>query len=606
MYRFLMRSIEIHFFSKEEMNGQSGLNSLALPLKEQFPAGSYSVLQKLPNLTLSLFLIFVIILRICLLPIMSSAQPDTAYSLNFYQKKESWYFPLLLPMFVITSILYLIFVFGFAVDWSFWFIGFIFFAEIYRIFFSLLSLICAKTLAYPHFRPQKKNMTVDVLIPTLNEPRSVVGLTVEGATKIKGVNKVYLLDDGARFEMEQLAKEFGAVYLARHSSKHAKAGNMNFGLAHSKAEFIICLDADHVPQPNFIERTLGYFDDPKLAFVQTPQSFYNTTSIQHRPVKNYPLWNEQTMFYESIQPAKNAFNAAFFCGSSAILRREAVDSVGGFATGTATEDIHTSVRIHSKGWKSLFINERLAYGLAPDDLKEYHKQRVRWGAGSLGLLFRTKDSPVILPNLTIMQRLAYINSTLAFLQGHFKLFYYLLPIYIIFSPASFLRSSFVLYLSFYIPYLAMTFWITKVYSRNTYHPLYTEQYNIANIFSNIEALKGIYKVQKKFAVAIKIKRVKENSFVFFALLGLASMMGIAEVYALGTFIIVDHLNINRLISSSLFVGLFWNTANFAVFLTFLKFLYAYNRHDRQEKNKNQVHELMGTSSPFVPFPVQLN
>lgn len=536
---------------------------------------------------------------------MLSEQPDTSYSLNFYHKKESWYFPLLLPIFIITSLVYLVFEFGYAVDWGVWFIGFIFIAEIYRIFFSVLSLICARTLTYPHFRPYKKKATVDVLIPTLNEPRSVVGLTVEGAVNIRGVNKVYLLDDGARPEMEELAKEYGAIYLARRSSQHAKAGNMNFGLAHSLAEFIICLDADHVPQPNFIERTLGYFEDSKLAFVQTPQSFYNTKSIQHRPVKKYPLWNEQTMFYESIQPAKNAFNAAFFCGSSAILRRKAVDSVGGFATGTATEDIHTSVRIHSKGWKSLFINERLAYGLAPDDLKEYHKQRVRWGAGSLGLLFRTKDSPVISPHLTIMQRLAYINSTLAFFQGHFKLFYYLLPIYIIFSPVSYLKSSFVLYLSLYLPYLVMTFWITKVYSRHTYHPLYTEQYNIANIVSNIEALKGIYKVQKKFSVAIKIKRVKENSFVFFVLLGLAFLMGLGEVYALSRFIIEYHLDLHRLIGSSLFVGLFWNTANFAVLLTFLKFLYQFNRKDKHEENKQLVHQLMGTSSPFVPLPVHL-
>ncbi len=537
---------------------------------------------------------------------MPSEQPETSYSLSFFQKKEAWYFPFLLPIFILTSLAYLIFAFGFAVDWRVWFIGFIFFAEVYRIFFSVISLICAKTLAYPHFRPAQRHATVDVLIPTLNEPRSVVGLTVEGAVKIRGVNKVFLLDDGARPEMEKLAEEFGAVYLARHSSQHAKAGNMNFGLAHSKSDFIICLDADHVPQPNFIERTLGYFDDPMLAFVQTPQSFYNTDSIQHRPVKNYPLWNEQTMFYESIQPGKNAFNAAFFCGSSAILRRAAVDSVGGFATGTATEDIHTSVRIHSKGWKTLFINERLAYGLAPDDLKEYHKQRVRWGAGSLGLLFRTKDSPAVSPNLTLMQRLAYINSTLAFLQGHFKLFYYLLPIYIIFSPVSFLKSSFIVYLSFYLPYLAMSFWITKVYSRNTYHPLYTEQYNIANIFSNIEALKGIYKVQKKFAVAIKIKRVKENSFVFFALFGLALMMGVAEAYAIGTFIVVDHLNFHRLVASTLFVGLFWNTMNFAIFLTFLKFLNDYNRTDKDEENKYKVNQLMGSSSPFAPVPVQIN
>jgi cellulose synthase/poly-beta-1,6-N-acetylglucosamine synthase-like glycosyltransferase len=529
-------------------------------------------------------------------------QAGHPYQLTFQAEKNPWYFSFLLPLYVVISFLYLYIVFGLTIDWRIWFVPLIFLAEIYRILFSLIAFLCSKTIQYPLFRPGQRNYLVDALIPTLSEPRSIVEMTTKGALAMRGVNKVYVLDDGNRPEIRQMAEELGAEYLARQSSNHAKAGNMNYGLKFSKADFVVSLDADHIPRPEFIERTIGYFDDAKLAFVQTPQSFYNINSIQHRVVKDYSLWNEQTMFYESIQPAKNTFNAAFFCGSSAILRREALDSVGGFATGTATEDIHTSVRLHSKGWKSLFINERLAFGLAAEDLKEYHKQRVRWGAGSLGLLFRTSDSPLIIKNLSVMQRLCYVNSTLAYMQGHFKLFYYLLPIYIILIPIKHLSLPVVAYLFFYLPYVVITFWIIKVYSRNTYHPLFNEQYNIANIFSNIVALKGIWKVQKKFAVAIKIKRNKENSFVFSALTGIAFLMVVAECYGVAVWIIVMHMKLDLLLESSLSLGLFWNTINLGIFLTFIYFLVTFNKKDRANADYSlKAKEVMPTISPPLPI-----
>ncbi len=526
-------------------------------------------------------------------------QAESTYQLTFQTEKNPWYLPYLIPLYLFASFFFLTLVFRLSINWAFWFVPVMFFAEIYRIFFFSISLYCGRSLQYAHFRPQVKTATVDVLIPTLNESRAIVEATTRGALHIRGVNKVFVLDDGNRPEIRQMAEYLGAEYGTRRSSLHAKAGNMNFGLSMSTSEFFISLDADHIPNPEFIERTVGYFDDQELAFIQTPQSFYNTNSIQHRYVKEYPLWNEQTMFYESIQPAKNAFNAAFFCGSSAILRRKAIDSVGGFATGTATEDIHTSIRIHSKGWKSLFVNERLAFGLAAEDLKEYHKQRVRWGAGSLGLLFRSKDSPFIIKNLSFMQRLGYINSTLAYIQGQFKLFYYLLPILIIFSPIKQISIAFIPYLLLYIPYLVASFWITKVYSRNTYQPVFTEQYNIANIFANIQAMKGIWKVQKKFPVAIKIKHAKENSPVFYTLVGIGAFMVIAELQGISIFLIRMHANVNELLQSSLAIGLFWNAFNIAIFAAFLLFLYEYNFQNSMSTRDDSIYDSLKkvSSSP---------
>lgn len=395
--------------------------------------------------------------------------------------------------------------------------GTLFFVELYRLGVTLLAFYCMYTVSHPVYEPPLEDVTVDVLIPTLNEDLSVVGKTITGALKIRGVRHVLVLDDGNRTQLQKFVREVGAVYIARTVHAHAKAGNMNHGLQFTDAEFIITLDADHIPEPEFIERTLGYFRDPEVAFVQTPQMFYNRDSFQHRVRSTYPEWSEQTMFYDAIQPAKNTHNAAFFCGSSAILRRSALDSVGGFATGTATEDIHTAIRIHAKGWKSVFVSEKLAYGLAPGDLKEYYRQRVRWGAGSLGLLFRTIDSPFWCSGLTLRQRLHYINSMLGFTQGEIKLVYYLLPVFSIFFFPN-LPTAVPLVLLATSSYLLFSLWMVYVYSRGTYQYLFTEQYNIANIFSNIASLKGVVRIQKKFGVSLKTKRNMEQSYLSFVLL----------------------------------------------------------------------------------------
>ncbi|MEJ0073419.1 MAG: glycosyltransferase family 2 protein [Candidatus Saccharibacteria bacterium] len=128
--------------------------------------------------------------------------------------------------------------------------------------------------------------------------------------------------------------------------------------------------------------------------MQSPQTFYNTHVFLFRRRPHREAWSEQMMFYNCLQPAKNNWNAAFFVGTSAVLRRAAIDDVGGFATGTATEDIHTSLRLHARGWQSVFLPEPLAYGLEAENFKEFYKQRRRWAAGSLGLLFRSPDSPL--------------------------------------------------------------------------------------------------------------------------------------------------------------------------------------------------------------------
>lgn len=498
---------------------------------------------------------------------------------KFKLRKTSFFHHLLLPLYILASVLYLIWRFNVSNIWNTWYAYPLLVFETYSVILTLLYFITSKKIMYPVWVPPLKNKTVDVLIPTFNEPDYVIKATAIGALNIDGVRNVIVLDDGNRSEIKYMVSRIGAKYFARGENKHAKAGNMNFGLKHTDAEFLICLDCDHVPQKEFINRTLGYFRDPKLAFVQTPQLFYNTDSIQFRRLNYRNYWNEQSMFYESIQPSKNTFNASFFCGSNALLRRAAIDSIGGFATGTATEDIHTSLRLHAKGWNSLFVKEPLAYGIAPEDLKEYHKQRLRWGAGSLGLLFRSSDSPLLAKGLSLMQRLCYFNSTIFFLNGIQKLLYFLLPVSILLSLPFTYEKVFVPVLSnllIFFAFWGLSYIVAYIYSDRTFQPIYTEQFNIANMFSSLMALKGIVQVQKKFSVSVKIKSGKEKSAAYIFIVFIWVLMIATNIFGLVYWFMYLGNSLNVILSDMIGIVLFWNSFNLIFVWFFIHYLAKYN------------------------------
>ncbi len=312
--------------------------------------------------------------------------------------------------------------------------------------------------------------------------------------------------------------------------------------------------------------------------MQTPQLFYNTTSVQFRRTARRPFWNEQSMFYEAIQPSKNCFNAAFFCGSGALIRRAAIDSVGGFATGTATEDIHTSLKLHAKGWRSLFVNEHLAHGIAPINMMEYHKQRTRWGAGSLGLLFRSPDSPLRARGLTLAQRVCYFNSTFSFTFGLQRIFYMLFPALLVLLSPLLINNQYVdvvYYLSIMLGFIGFSYACTWVISDGTYHPIFTEQYNLANMFSNALAIHGILRVSTKFAVSLKTKVKSERSIVETGLLALCIALGLTSLLG------VVYWNytgrpLADLMTNMTGLAIFWNTLNFLLIIPFLLFLH---RHE---------------------------
>ena len=215
-------------------------------------------------------------------------------------------------------------------------------------------------------RPQSKlppPAAVDVFIPTYNEPIEIVEPTVRAATALRGADiRVTLLDDGQRPEMADLARRYGVGCLQRPEHDGAKAGNINWALAHTDAPFIAVLDCDHVPVPEFVEATLAEFDDPHVALVQTPQYYAN----HEQGAVAEASWSQQSLFFGTIALGRDELGAMFCCGTNMLLRRSALDGVGGFSADSLTEDFELSIRLHEQGWTTKYL---------PD------AARVRTGAG---------------------------------------------------------------------------------------------------------------------------------------------------------------------------------------------------------------------------------
>lgn len=293
---------------------------------------------------------------------------------------------------------------------------------------------------------ERTDLRVGVLIPTYNEPKEVLFPTVAAAVALEPQHETFVLDDGQRPWVRAMAASLGAKYLTREKRTDAKAGNLNHALARLDLDLIAVLDADHVVKAGFLTHTLGYFDDPRIAVVQTPQDFYNLDSFEHDrnrswfwPQRRSIAFNEQRLFYRAIQPGKNRWKAAFWCGTNAIVRVSALREVGGVACETLTEDMHTTIRLHRKNWRTVYHNEVLAHGLAARNATEYQTQRLRWGTGAMQILHL--EHPITGRGLSLSQRLAYAATILGWFDAWRTLGYVLLPPAVMFSGAIPIRAS---------------------------------------------------------------------------------------------------------------------------------------------------------------------
>ncbi len=271
---------------------------------------------------------------------------------------------------------------------------------------------------------------VDLVIPTYNEPLSVVKYTALAAMNIDWPAdklNVYILDDGKREEFRRFAEEAGIGYMTRDDNKHAKAGNINRALERLDAPFVAIFDCDHVPTRSFLQVTLGWFlRDRKLAMLQTPHHFYSPDPFERNLGQFRVIPNEGELFYGIVQDGNDFWNATFFCGSCAVIRRTALDEIGGIAVETVTEDAHTSLRMQINGWNTAYINIPQAAGLATERLSGHVKQRIRWARGMIQIL-RT-DNPLFAKGLSAAQRLCYFNAMTHFLYALPRLIFLTAPL----------------------------------------------------------------------------------------------------------------------------------------------------------------------------------
>jgi cellulose synthase (UDP-forming) len=335
------------------------------------------------------------------------------------------------------------------------------------------------------------NLRLAVLIPTYNESEEVLIPTVAAAVAMHLPHETWVLDDGDRPGVEALAHALGARYLTRPVHDHAKAGNLNHALTVVDVDVVAIFDADHVPELEFFEHTLGYFDDPRVGAVQTPQDFYNTTSFEHLPNEDSePAWDrqavhEETLFYRVIEPGKNRWHAAFWCGTNAAVRVSALRDVGGVSTDSVTEDIQTTVRLQRRGWRAVYHNEVLARGLVAGDAEQFRLQRHRWATGGMQLL--RSDNPVTESGFTIPQRVAYAATLFGWFDSWRTLGYLVLPFVVLFTGASPITAPLGLFLAAFGTTFVLQQVALMLLSRGFHHPISSARFELMRLGSTIGA-----------------------------------------------------------------------------------------------------------------------
>jgi len=465
------------------------------------------------------------------------------------------------------------------------------------ILFSWMTWNIAPTRPY---RPPKPGLTVDVFIPTYNEDLEILEATLSGCRLLSYPHTTYVLDDGRRPEVRALAQHMGCEYLTRPNNNHAKAGNINHALAQTKGEFIVVLDADMIPKPHFLERTLGYFEDEKLAFVQLPQEFYNADSIQHD--QKSPVWHEQSLFFRVIQPGKNYSNSAFWCGSPSVLRRKALEEVGGVATETITEDIHTSVRLHSHGWSSYFVREPLAFGIAPQTVQAYLLQRLRWAQGTMQL-YRSKESPLWIRGLSLRQRLSYFASFLAYVESLQKLAFILIPIWIMLFNVLPMQVEMETFLLHWTPYFALNVIANQVSGHGVFRYFKSEVYSFLRMIVFLQSyLVLIFRKPLKFKVTPKSV---DSSVVARERRAVRIHLAIIALILISMAICLTKIYLNRTLpfpTWALFFVLFWSLYNAMVI--FFGVLEVWKRHHHRKHYRFQVNFPALIQSPTLNRPIQ--
>lgn len=412
----------------------------------------------------------------------------------------------------------------------------VYLAEMYSVGMLFLSLfVVARPL--PGNRPAPPLPddlpTVDVFVPSYNEDTNLLATTLAAAKAMDYPAdrlNVWLLDDGGtdekcgsdnaavavaaqrrRTELQELCAGLGVTYLTRARNEHAKAGNLNSALQHSTGDLVAVFDADHAPARSFLRETVGHFArDPKLFLVQTPHFFINPDPLERNLDTFARMPSENEMFYGIIQRGLDKWNAAFFCGSAALLRREALREAGGFSGISITEDCETALELHARGWNSVYVDKPLIAGLQPETFASFIGQRTRWAQGMMQILrFRF---PLLKRGLTVPQRLCYMSSTLFWLFPVPRLIFLVAPLFYLFFSLEIFTASGAEFLAYTSTYMLVNLMMQNyLYGRYRW-PWISELYEFIQAVYLLPALLSVIANPRKptFKVTAKGQTLSES------------------------------------------------------------------------------------------------
>ena len=393
--------------------------------------------------------------------------------------------------------------------------------------------------------------TVDVYVPTYNESLDVVRDTVLAAQCIdypRDKMKIYILDDGKRSEFAMFAADVGVGYITRNDNSHAKAGNLNHAMKLTNGELICVFDCDHVATRIFLQATVGGFlKDPKLALVQTPHFFYSPDPFERNLSVGRNIPNEGMLFYGPIQRGNDNWNATFFCGSCAVIRRSALEEIGGFAVETVTEDAHTALKMQRLGWGSAFIDIPLAAGLATERLVLHIIQRTRWARG-MTQIFRL-DNPLFGRGLTFQQRLCYLSAMLYYQFAIPRIIFLTAPLAYLLFNLNIIYSSASLVFAYALPHLFLSIYLNSRLNGRYRYSFWGEIYDLVLAFHIVlpTVVTMIFPKRGKFNVTDKGGLLNVGYFDFSVVrphLVIAFLLTIAVVWGIVRAFAYDHFGVD--------------------------------------------------------------
>jgi cellulose synthase (UDP-forming) len=434
-------------------------------------------------------------------------------------------------------------------------------AEMFCVLMLGLSLF---VISRPIQRPQAPSLspedapTIDVFVPSYNEDASLLAITLAAAKAMdypQDKLTVYLLDDGGtdqkvqspdpsvaaaaldrRAKLQELCRTLGVQYLTRARNLQAKAGNLSNGLLHSKGDLVVVFDADHAPAREFLRETVGFFhQDPKLFLVQTPHFFINPDPLERNLSTFTRMPSEYEMFYGIIQQGLDKWNAAFFCGSAAVLRRTALEQAGGFAGSSITEDCETALELHSAGWNSVYINKPMIAGLQPETFASFIGQRTRWCTGMLQILLMKR--PAFKKGLTLAQRACYLSTCMSWLFPIPRMVFLFAPLLFIFFDLKVYNATVEEFGAYTLSYLVAALLMQSYAYGRVRWPWVSELYEYVQSIYLLPAIIGVIRNPRRptFNVTAKGDSTNEDAlsslaWPYFVIFGLLLSGAVVALY----------------------------------------------------------------------------